>query len=260
MRVGFLQYDVVHDREENIGRVRDCLSKQNCDLLVLPELSVCGYLFPDREALYECAEEIPAGAATCQMIAISKEYDCTIIFGIAEKENEKIYNTAVIVSKGKYIGKYRKIHLSDFEKKLFERGNENQIFELDGLKIGVQICFDLWFPEISREQIRMGADMLCVLANFGAETTCRISAVRAIENLTPLVLCNRMGKESIPEMEADFLGKSTIVDASGSPLCIAPEKEEYDGICDVNIPQEKSNIICRNFDDEIAFHYQTVGE
>lgn len=260
MRVGFLQCNVVHNREENICRVRDCLSKQDCDLLVLSELSVCGYLFPDRKALYECAEEIPTGGATCQMIALSKEYDCTIIFGIAEKENEKIYNTAVIVSKGKYIGKYRKIHLSDFEKTLFERGNENQIFELDGLKIGVQICFDLRFPEISREQIRMGAEMLCVLANFGAETTYRISAVRAIENLTPLVLCNRIGEEFIPGMEADFLGKSTIVDGSGRPLCLAPEKEESVEICDVNVPQEKSNRICRNFGDEIAFHYQAVGK
>ena len=69
MRVGFLQCNVVHNREENICRVRDCLSKQDCDLLVLPELSVCGYLFPDRKALYECAEEIPTGGATCQMIA-----------------------------------------------------------------------------------------------------------------------------------------------------------------------------------------------
>lgn len=124
------------------------------------------------------------------MIILSKEYSCTIVFGLAEKENGKIYNTAVIVSKGKYIGKYRKIHLTDFEKKLFDRGTENLVFEVAGIKIGVQICFDLWFPEVSREQLRMGADILCVLANFGGETTYHISKIRALENLTPLILCN----------------------------------------------------------------------
>ena len=191
------------------------------------------------------------------MLALSKEYSCTIIFGLAEREKEKVFNTAVVVRKGRYIGKYRKIHLSDFEKKLFDRGNENVIFEVDGIKIGVQICFDLWFPEISREQLRMGADILCVLANFGGETTYHISKIRAIENLTPLVLCNRIGSESIPGMDAEFLGKSTVVDASGQRVYIAQEKEEDFGLCDIDLGKMRSNVICSNFDSEIAFHYQT---
>lgn len=256
MRAGFLQYDVTHDVNANFNYAASILSKEDCGLLVLPELSMCGYLFQSRDALGACAEAVPAGAATQRMLLLSKTHSCTIIFGIAEKENENIYNTAVLVSKGRYIGKYRKIHLSDFEKKLFDRGSKNQVFDVDGIKIGVQICFDLWFPEISREQIRMGADILCALANFGGETTYHISPIRAIENVTPLLLCNRVGEESIPGMDAEFLGKSTVFDASGRQLCAAPEKKEHFGFCDIPMAKVKSNVICSDFDGEMAFHYQ----
>lgn len=255
MRIGILQDNVTHNVEKNFESLVSTLSKQSCELLVLPELSLCGYLFKDREELFRCAETVPTGVSTQRMLNLSKEHSCTIIFGLAEKHNDKVYNTAVIVSKGKYIGKYRKIHLSDFEKKFFDKGTDNLIFEVDGTKIGVQICFDLWFPEISREQIRLGAELLCVLANFGGETTYHISKIRAVENLTPLVLCNRIGEESISDMHVDFLGKSTILDALGQRLYDAPQQQKSFGVCDVVIPQIRSNVICSDFDSEIAFHY-----
>lgn len=132
---------------------------------------------------------------------------------------------------------------------------ELKIFEVNGIKIGVQICFDLWFPEISREQLRLGADIFCALANFGGETTYHIAKIRAIENLTPLVLCNRIGKESIPDMEAEFLGKSTILDSSGQRLCIAPKEEEFFDCYEIDLPQKRANVICNDFSREISFHY-----
>ncbi len=145
--------------------------------------------------------------------------------------------------------------MSDYEKKFFRRGEENGVFDVGGIQIGVQICFDLWFPEISREQIRKGADLLCVIGNFGGETTYHISKIRAIENVTPLVLCNRVGHEETATMDADFLGKSTMVDASGSRICVAPEKEECFLLADMELCRKRSNVICSDFDAEIAFHY-----
>ena len=96
MKVGFLQYDVVHNTEKNFDYIISTLQKQNCELLILPELSLCGYLFNNRNALLECAETVPAGASTQRMIILSKEYSCTIVFGLAEKENGKIYNTCLL--------------------------------------------------------------------------------------------------------------------------------------------------------------------
>lgn len=255
MKIGFFQYDVAHNRQENLERLQMQLERYPCDMVILPELSMCGYLFSSQHELLSCAEPVPSGASTQATLSLSKQYSCTIVFGVAEKECGDVFNTAVVVSKGSYVGKYRKIHLSDYEKKFFQRGAENGVFDIGGIRIGVQICFDLWFPEISREQIRQNADLLCVIANFGGETTYQISKIRAIENVTPLLLCNRVGHEKTVEMDADFLGKSTIVDASGKRLCVAPEHKECFIIVDMKLFQKRSNVICSDFDAEIALHY-----
>lgn len=255
MQVGFFQYDVSHVLSENLDRLTYCLEQNPCDLLLFPELSLCGYLFEDRRQLAACAQEVPAGPAVRAVAELSGRYGRTVVFGLAEKEGDRIYNTAVIVSKGRYIGKYRKIHLSDFEKKYFDPGQGNAVFTVDGVRIGVQICFDLWFPEVSRRQIRQGADLLLALANFGGETTCHIARVRAIENLTPLVLCNRVGRETIPGMDAEFLGKSAIINAAGQYLVAAPAGTESTGFADLTFTGRRANVICSDFDREIAFHY-----
>lgn len=255
MQVGFLQYDVTHDLQHNLDRLTSCLEQSPCDLLVLPELSLCGYLFTDRRQLSDQAEPVPHGPACQAVIELSRRCGHTILFGLAEKDGDRLYNTVVLASKGRYVGKYRKIHLSDFEKKYFHPGCENTVFDVDGTKIGVQICFDLWFPEISREQIRQGADLLCVPANFGGETTYHIARIRAIENLTPLVLCNRIGAEAIPGMDAEFLGQSSIIDAAGERLCTAPAKTDAVGVREVCLPTRRANVICSNFEAEMAFHY-----
>lgn len=255
-----MQYDVLHDKESNLQKAEAFLQQHKCRLLLLPELAMCGYLFESQKNLLAAAEPVPDGASTKAMCALSRKYDCTIVFGLGERDGDRIYNTAVVVSRGNYVGKYRKIHLSDLEKKLFDRGRENPVFEVEGLKIGVQICFDLWFPEISREQLRQGAEVLCVLANFGGDTTYHISRIRAIENLTPLVLCNRVGRETIPGMKADFLGKSTAIDASGQRVYVAPEKVEDGALCRIETGQPHANVICRDFDREMGIHYPDPGE
>jgi predicted amidohydrolase len=174
---------------------------------------------------------------------------------MAEMDDNKIYNTAVIIDRGSYVGKYRKIHLSDFEKTLFERGNKNGVFKINGIKVGVQICFDLWFPEISRELMLESADLICALANFGGETTYEISRIRAIENLTPMVLCNRVGEEKSSFMTANFVGLSSVISSSGDRIIPGKIDVEYAASCDVSLRSLKSNIICDDFRTEILLHH-----
>lgn len=255
MKLGFIQFDVTHNKQENFKIIERHLSKMDCDLVVLPELSTCGYLFESKNALKNAAEVIDKSWSVDMMSSLSKKYNCAIIFGMAEIEAEKIYNTAVIVHHGRFIGKYRKIHLSDFEKKLFDRGTSNEVFEVLGIKIGVQICFDLWFPEVSREQVYQNAVLLCALANFGGQTTYNITHTRAIENLTPIVLCNRIGNETLGDMNADFLGKSAVISWAGTPLITGQSGKEVAMSCTVEFHEKKSNVICGDFDGEIALHY-----
>lgn len=255
MKIGVMQYDVKHDKNQNIDKLKTFLMNNKCDIVLLPELSMCGYLFSSRDELLSISESVPSGSTTNEIISLSQKYGCMIIFGLAEKENDKIFNTAVIVNKGEYIGKYRKIHLSNYEKRLFDKGEENKVFEIENYRIGIQICFDLWFPEMSREQRNMRADIFLVLANFGGETTYEISKTRAIENLTPLVLCNRVGIENLTNFDAEFLGKSVVIDNNGHEVIKAKEKEEDNFICNINILRKNENIICSDFDEEINFHY-----
>ncbi len=253
MKVAFLQFDVSKVVKENIDKTESMLKNIAASIVVLPELAFCGYLFDDKEELFKVAETVPHGHICSEMIRLSKEYDCALVFGMAEKEEGLIFNTAVVVNQGEYIGKYRKIHLTNYEKEMFCSGNSNNVFEVQGIKIGVQICFDLWFPEMSREQMLNGAQLLCVLANFGGETTYDISRIRAIENLTPLVLSNRVGFEKSERMDARFLGKSTIIRHDGKRLAPGEANDETYAVEEIE-PNEKSNIMCKDFIKEISFH------
>lgn len=254
MNIGYIQFDVQHDKNKNFAIIEKRLARMDCDLVVLPELSLCGYLFSDKEKLMRFAEPVPSGPSTERMLTMSRENHCAIIFGQAEAAEDGIYNTAVVVKDGQYIGKYRKVHLSDFEKKLFEPGHCNPVFDMGTYKIGVQICFDLWFPEISREQIKQGAQILCALANFGGETTGKIAQIRAIENLTPLVLCNRVGTERLPGIDAYFLGQSRILNRNGECVGLSEKDIDVTETREIEVGMKHANIICRDFDAEINIH------
>ncbi|MGI5895157.1 MAG: carbon-nitrogen hydrolase family protein [Candidatus Merdivicinus sp.] len=254
MKVGYIQYDVQRNLEQNLTRIEQGLAELRADLVVLPELCTCGYLFENVEKLRKVAEPVPDGKATEAFLQLSRQYQCAVIAGVPEQEENAVYNTAIVLENGKYLGKYRKIHLSDFEKNFFEAGTENPVFTVHGKKIGVQICFDLWFPEISREQLLQGAELFCALGNFGSEPTCLIARTRAMENLRPLVLCNRIGREQNFLMTADFLGRSALIQADGRYQMEAKEGIAESSWGEVNFPSPTGNVICRNFEAEIAFH------
>ncbi|WP_028330029.1 carbon-nitrogen hydrolase family protein [Brachyspira alvinipulli] len=260
MKISAFQFDVQKDKYTNIEIIKEALTKENTDLLVLPELSSSGYLFESRDELKKTAEKIENGIFVNSLSEMSKKYDTSIIAGFAEKFEDKIYNSAVIIEKGSIKGVYRKIHLSDFEKKFFDSGDINNadlIFNINGVNISVQICFDLWFNEISRKQILNGSNLICVLANFGSNTTFEIARIRAIENLTPLVLCNRIGIEKNSIIEAYFIGKSFICDEKGNYLTNIDEKSNSNKMIteEIEIKSKKQNIICSDFIEEIKRHY-----
>lgn len=256
MKAGFIQYDVVHDREENFRRIEEALRALSCDLVVLPELCLCGYLFADAQALAAAAEPVPQGASTQRMLRLSETYRCAVVFGLAEKTPRGVCNTAVVVDRGNYVGKYRKMHLTDFEKRSFIRGEENRVFPVGGIRVGGQICFDLWFPEMAREQIRGGADILCVPSAFGGERTWLMAGTRAMENLTPLVLSNRVGRETLPGMDAVFLGKSSVIDAAGERSVVGSCGQSCFGCSEVEVPPLRANVMCSDFMKEVALHEQ----
>lgn len=257
MKVGYIQFDVKRDFTQNLQTIETHLQKMDADLVVLPELSTCGYLFENMECLLNAAEPVPGGNAVAEMQKLSQKYHCALIFGLAELDSGRIYNTAALVDRGEYVGKYRKMHLTKLEQTLFDRGTSNQVFEIAGCKVGVEICFDIWFPEVFREQLRMGAQLFCALANFGGETTSSICPLRALENMTPMVLCNRIGHETAGNIDAEYLGRSAILDGCGKPLQIAQDHWEASSVCEITLPTLRSNVMCSNLTTEIELHYES---
>lgn len=184
MKVSFIQFDVKKDKKENLKKVEEYTKTNDANLIVLPELSSSWYLFENREELLKVSESIndieyanktnKKSIFINSIIEISKKYNKAIIAGFAESFKDKIYNSALIAENGYLKGVYRKVHLSDFEKKFFYAGDIKEsynVFEICKEKLSVQICFDVWFSEISRNQILNGSNLICILANFGGENT-----------------------------------------------------------------------------------------
>ena len=266
MRVSFIQFDVKKDKKENINIIEKHVKNNDASLIVLPELSSSGYLFEKREDLLKVSENIEnitnktneKSIFINEILKISKKYSKAIIAGFAENFKDKIYNSALIAENGHFKGVYRKVHLSDFEKKFFDSGDIKEsynVFEVCKEKLSIQICFDVWFSEISRKQILNGSNLICILANFGGENTLEIAKVRAIENITPIILCNRVGRENTKDIDTYFIGKSFIIDKDGSFLANADKDETISLNAGIEINNAKSNIICSNFYDEIKKHY-----
>lgn len=255
MKIGILQIDISKDINENIAKISKMILDNNADIFLLPELSDRGYLYSNREEIFSITTELEKNLLINKLKNITLENKKSVIVGVAEKDGDKIYNSAIVIDKGNLIGTYRKIHLTDFEKNFFEAGKENKVFEIQGVSIGVQICFDVWFPEISREQIDLGVDLIFVLGNFGGITTYEICKIRAIENLTPIILCNRVGKEENNNLSATFLGNSTIYNYDGTQLIFPLKEKEIYLEFDVQEFRKNSNIMCKDFNFERKKEY-----
>jgi predicted amidohydrolase len=131
-------------------------------LLCFPEGFLQGYL-TEPEAARRAAMDLasPAFEAILDRLAAA---DLMIVMGMIESEGEDLFNTAVVIHKGEVIGRYRKAHLLKGEK-LFRPGIETPVFAIDGLRFGINICYDTAFPEAARKVAHTGASLLVCCAN-----------------------------------------------------------------------------------------------
>jgi len=132
--------------------------KEHCDIICFPEDFLTGPL--GKENL-NYAQEIP-GDFTEKFSKLAKEYGLYIVMGtVIERDGENYYNTSVLIDdSGKILGKHRKIRLWFTEKVYLKQGNEASVFNTRFGKIGITICWDLAFPEITKEMALKGARMV----------------------------------------------------------------------------------------------------
>jgi len=220
------------DKTSNIEKMKlyvEKAEKEGAELVIFPELSLTDYLV--RDLIYELAEPIP-GPSVKKMAEIAKENQVYIVFGMPEmsqKAESVIYNTAVLVGPEGYIGKYRKMYLPTHsvfeEKRYFRQGYETSVFETKIGRIGLIICYDVFFPEVSRALKLNGAELIvCISASPAVRRTFFeiLTAARAIENNVFLAYVNLVGIEE----GLQFWGGSRIISPSGSIIAKAKYDEE----------------------------------
>jgi predicted amidohydrolase len=216
---------------------RDC--EQDIDLIVFPELFITGYNL--RDNYHDVAEKIPGkGKAQSGMYRLAKTYNIHIATGIVEKAGKSLFNSAILIGPEGYIGHYRKQFLPNFgpfeEKMFFGEGDKTPVFETPFGKIGIQICYDIFFPETSMGLAHNGADLILNLA--ASPTTSRplfhrVLPARAIETTCFYAYVNNVGTQG----SLTFAGESTIVDPRGKTIAEIPAFEEGVIVCEISIEE-----------------------
>lgn len=203
-------------------------------LLVLPECAIPGYVFESTEEALPFAEELP-GPSTEALEQACAQLDLHVVCGLLERDGDVLRNTAVLVGPDGLIGTYRKTHLPFLGVDRFTvPGDEFSVYETPLGRIGLEICYDLRFPEVTRTLALRGADLVAHPTNFPMAAKVQtevITLARAAENRVYLLTANRVGKER----SCEFCGRSQIVDPYGRRLAEAGETEEALLVADVDV-------------------------
>ena len=224
----------IGDTELNIETVKNLLKANlekygKVDFVFLPELWTVGWDCPSFPA---SAETLGNSKAIEMLQEIAKEYGVNIAGGsFVEKQGEKLYNTCPVINRnGEVVCTYNKNHLysynGDTENQYITVGKNPIMVELDGVKLGLTICYDIRFPEIYRAYRLAGADILVNMAAWPKSRKIHwdtLTRARAIENQTYMVALTQTG---LLADGVENLGHSLIYDYEGK---ILDEIEEIEG-------------------------------
>ncbi len=269
LKIGILQQHNVASRKVNMTRLAEGivdLARRGAQLIVLQELHNSLY-FCQTESVdnFELAEPIP-GPSTNFFGEIAKQLGVVIVTSLFERRAPGLYhNTAVVIEKdGSIAGKYRKMHIPDdpayYEKFYFTPGDLGfQPIQTSVGRLGVQVCWDQWYPEGARLMALAGAEILIYPTAIGYESTdtpeeqqrqrvawTTVQRGHAVANGLPVVAVNRVGYEPDPSGQTNgiqFWGSSFVAGPQGELLYQASTNEEESVI--IAIDMERSENVRR---------------
>ncbi|MFH1214211.1 MAG: nitrilase-related carbon-nitrogen hydrolase [Candidatus Neomarinimicrobiota bacterium] len=221
MKIGIYQFTPVKGRiETNLKKISRVLARSQSDLWILPELCTTGYVFSGLDEVRALAEDARNGATAEVLCALTRQHQTALILGMAEKSGGQVFNSAVVFDRGEWRGVYRKVHLFYEEKKWFSPGMDAPpVIEIQGVKVGVMICFDWLFPEMARSLALRGAQIIAHPANLVLPYCQDAMLTRSLENRVFTATANRIGHESLnAEMSLTFTGQSQITNPKGKRL------------------------------------------
>lgn len=215
----------IGDLQKNKQKILDSINKAKnelkADLILFPELCVTGY--PPEDLLLRDDFHVVVSKTVQEIIAEVKNIDVILTYPYKNLDNNKLYNTAALVRNGKIIKKYYKQLLPNYsvfdEKRYFTQGDESYcIFELNNIKIAINICEDIWYPEGPVMQAKKAGAELILSTNASpfcldkAEIRKQVIKDRALEVALPIVYAHNVGAHD----ELVFDGGSMVVNADGN--------------------------------------------
>lgn len=237
---------------------------QGAELVVLQELHNSLYFCQTEDVgNFDLAEPIP-GPSTDFYGQLAKECGIVLVTSLFERRAAGLYhNTAVVFEKdGSIAGTYRKMHIPDdpayYEKFYFTPGDMGfHPIQTSVGRLGVQVCWDQWYPEGARLMALRGAELLIYPTAIGYETTdtedeqqrqreawTTVQRGHAVANGLPVIAVNRTGREADPSARThgiQFWGSSFVCGPQGELLFRAPEHEECTAVVDIDM-QRSENI------------------
>lgn len=209
--------------EKNLEKVEawsQKLTAQGAEIICFPEMSLCGY---DRTSAVDAFSQPIPGPATERLVAIAAQFKVTLLVGLAEigTEGGRFISQVVATPTG-LSGLYRKTHLNQPEKEIFEPGQEIGVFEHAHCTFGLQLCYDAHFPELSTLQVLAGAEILFVASASPRDNPSpkkarmlRYLPARAYDNSCYVVACNLVGPGARGQT---FAGVAMIISPKGELL------------------------------------------
>lgn len=234
------------------------LAKRGAELIVLQELHNSLYFCQVEDVEnFDLAEEIP-GPSTNFFGELARQCNVVIITSLFERRAPGLYhNTAVVIERdGTIAGKYRKMHIPDdpayYEKFYFTPGDQGfEPIQTSVGKLGVQVCWDQWYPEGARLMALAGAEILIYPTAIGYAATdtpeeqqhqreawTTVQRGHAVANGLPVVAVNRVGYEPDPSGQTDgiqFWGSSFIAGPQGELYYRASDNEEESVIVELDL-------------------------
>jgi len=213
----------VNRTQQNLARMLpwiETAKKEGADLICFPELNVTGY--STDPVIKDSAETIP-GTISRQLEQMARTAEIVILAGMAEKdENGRLFASHLVVLPTGISGVYRKLHIAPPERALFSAGEHIPLFKVAGAKLGVQLCYDAHFPELTTRMAVDGADVVFMphasprgTPQKKLESWMRHLSARAFDNGVFIVACNQVGKN---QKGLDFPGLAVVVGPSGNIL------------------------------------------
>lgn len=210
--------DLAANRDRVAAAVEEAVAL-GAGLLVLPELVSSGYVFEDRAEALSCAEP-PDGPFVSTLVRLAKEHGIVLVSGFCERSGETSFNSSAVVDPSGLRAVYRKAHLWDRERLVFDAGGEAPpIVDTHVGRVATMVCYDLEFPEWVRLPALGGAQLLAAPVNWPVhpaaegdrpDEVMRVQADAAV-NRMPVVACDRVGEER----GVGWVGATVVTNADG---------------------------------------------